>query len=1065
MILETLLSAAISTGLGLLAKVGFEDEIVDLKNRLSKTDEKKREAAFNQAYQQARKDAKEDHIVELLDHKPFQEEVVKSLLDPAGGFDFQAVARHWMEKYPESAPALRKFFIALQHYLTLDDTWGPILERYQALRSRPDITQALVERQLPATDRQLVPVVNAILQGSGAVALGEGAQAAFIQGDYYQVGQIIIQKIVFGDEAEFAEKEESTEALAIYRRIVAESTSSLPLRGVDIGASDPTSGQARLGLVNIYIDLDTTSRTYVVVKKPKEGKAIEVFPSEGESAQPLPALVATIANRRLALLGDPGGGKSTFVNFLAQCLARHTLQPEDNWLEHLPEWPESEQDVLPVMVLLRDFARGLPENLPGQASPRHLWDFIVARLEAQNLALAAGPIGKLLEQGKALLLLDGLDEVPTREQRVFVRDALQAFIDRYPDNRYLVTCRILSYQPPRAAKEPDLRLADLPAFQLAPFDEPKIDRFITGWYEELARLGMVTAEAGPELTGKLKEAVRRADLWRLAPNPLLLTVMALVHTHKGRLPEARALLYEETVDILLWRWEQMKLTRADDAPQLRQLLLEAGRGDVDLKRSLWELAYEAHSQTKPEEGAEGLADISQYRLQSALATLNNDDHTWARQVVETMKVRAGLLLERAPEVFTFPHRTFQEYLAGAYLAAQGDFAARCTDLSRQGDLWREAILLGAGKLVHHSGELDKPLALVGELCPARPPEDDSAWRQAWLAGDVLLEIGLARVGDSALGCDLLERVQGRLVALLSQGKLTIGERARAGDTLGRLGDPRFDPAHWHLPAEPLLGFVHISAGEFRMGSDPRRDEEADDIEKRQHEVKLPDYFIARYPVTVAQFRAFSEARQKPPQDMDSLGGLPNHPVVFVTWREAQEYCGWLGEQLRGLALGRVASGLEGMDATQQDFWQGLVQGRLAVSLPSEAEWEKAARGESGWIYPWGDEFDAEKANTDETGLGRTLAVGCFPGGASSYGVLDLSGNVWEWTRSLYEPYPYNPRDGRENPNASGPRVLRGGSFLNFRGFARCAFRFSNYPGYLDGVFGFRVVVSLSNSGL
>jgi formylglycine-generating enzyme required for sulfatase activity len=531
------------------------------------------------------------------------------------------------------------------------------------------------------------------------------------------------------------------------------------------------------------------------------------------------------------------------------------------------------------------------------------------------------------------------------------------------------------------------------------------------------------------------------------------------------LPEARALLYEETVDILLWRWEQMKLTRADEAPQLRQLLLEAGRGDVDLKRALWELAYEAHGQTRPEEGADGLADISQYRLQSALAALKDDDHTWARQVVETMKLRAGLLLERAPEVFTFPHRTFQEYLAGAHLAAQGDFATRAAGLSRQGALWREAILLGAGKLVHHSGELDKPLALVGELCPAHAPGDDSAWRQAWLAGEVLLEIGMARVGDSALGCDLLERVQGRLVELVRLGKLAAGERARAGDTLGRLGDPRFDPGRWYLPAENLLGFVHVPAGKFHMGSDSKRDKELYDDEKPQHEVHLPEYYLARYPVTVAQFRAFIEARGKPTTDADSLRGLPNHPVVWVTWYEAMEYCDWLGERLRSLALEQIATGLEAVEAQQRDFWLGLAEGKLTVSLPSEAEWEKAARGDTGWIYPWGEEFDAEKANTSETGIDHTSAVGCFPGGVSPYGVQDLSGNVWEWTRSLNVPYPYDPQDGRENPDADGSRVLRGGAFRYNRSCARCAYRNWLDPDLLVRDVGFRVVVSLSDSGL
>ncbi len=183
----------------------------------------------------------------------------------------------------------------------------------------------------------------------------------------------------------------------------------------------------------------------------------------------------------------------------------------------------------------------------------------------------------------------------------------------------------------------------------------KIGRFVAAWYDELAEQGTVRREDVAGHVKSLNEALRRPDLWRLAPNPLLLTVMALVHTHKGRLPDARALLYEETVDILLWRWEQIKAGgAADETPQLRQLLLQANRGDVDLKRVLWRLAFEAHSQGGAGDDGEKLADIGELRLLKELGGLCCGDLGWAQQVVEAMKLRAGLLIERQAGGLHFP---------------------------------------------------------------------------------------------------------------------------------------------------------------------------------------------------------------------------------------------------------------------------------------------------------------------------------------------------------------------------------------------------------------------------
>jgi formylglycine-generating enzyme required for sulfatase activity len=709
-------------------------------------------------------------------------------------------------------------------------------------------------------------------------------------------------------------------------------------------------------------------------------------------------------------------------------------------LERLPGWKSQEADLVPVLVTLRDFARWLPDK-PQKAEPRHLWKFLIDRLGRQNLAFVAEPLHDRLEQGKVILLLDGLDEIPTKQKRTFIRDAVAAFANRYHRCRIVVTCRTLSYQ------DPAWRLVVFESFTLAPFSEEQIDQFITAWYSELVRLGNVKPDAMEGLAWRLRTAMRRPDLWRLAANPLLLTAMALVHTHKGQLPDARALLYEETVDILLWRWEQFKLSEEEEAPRLRALLTQVGRTDVDLKRALWQLAFVAHQQGGTID-TEAVADLGEAQLIKTLKELHPDKSLdWARQVVEVMKLRAGLLLERTPEVYTFPHRTFQEYLAGAHLAAQPDFARQAARLVEEGAFWREVVLLAVGRLVYLSGDTAKPLALAAELCPAQLSDNDVAWRQAWLAGDVLLEIGLNRVSDSALGRDLTERIRGCLVGLLHGGHLSPVERTAAGDTLARLGDPRFRDDALYLPDDSLLGFVEIPKGSFVMGEGQER-----------HTVTLPRYFMARYPVTVEQFRQFVKDDKYQPRDERSLQGPANHPVVYVTWHDAVAYCDWLTKRLRA------------WDGTPEPLATLLKQENWQVTLPSEAEWEKAARGKNDWIYPWGNEFDPNKANTAETGINGTSAVGCFPAGASQpYGIMDMSGNVWEWTRSLWgkeigEPefgYPYDPQDKRRE-RLDAPdnirRVLRGGACWHGQGGARCAYRYGLAPASAHFYVGFRVVV-------
>ncbi len=185
----------------------------------------------------------------------------------------------------------------------------------------------------------------------------------------------------------------------------------------------------------------------------------------------------------------------------------------------------------------------------------------------------------------------------------------------------------------------------------------------------------------------------------------------------------------------------------------------------------------------------------------------------------------------------------------------------------------------------------------------------------------------------------LQRCDAQLERMRSSD-LDVRERVAAGNALAQQGDPRFRADAWYLPDEPLLGFVEIPAGPFLMGSDKAHDPGAFDDELPQHEVTLPRYFIGRYPVTVAQFRAFVEGRGSRPENPESVQGFANHPVVFVSWYEAQHYCDWLTERLRA------------WPGTPEPLASSHTPRRLAGRLAKRSGVGEGGTRPDGRIYPW-----------------------------------------------------------------------------------------------------------------
>lgn len=219
--------------------------------------------------------------------------------------------------------------------------------------------------------------------------------------------------------------------------------------------------------------------------------------------------------------------------------------------------------------------------------------------------------------------------------------------------------------------------------------------------------------------------------------------------------------------------------------------------------------------------------------------------------------------------------------------------------------------------------------------------------------------------------------------------------------------------------------MYIPAGEFIMGSDDRWSDE-----KPKHKRFVDAFYIDLYEVTNADYKKFVDsANHIPPYHWTSSNYPPelhNHPVVYVTWFDADEYCKWKGKR-----------------------------------LPTEAEWEKAARGTDGRIYPWGKEFDPDKSNNPQKGSKGTEPVGSYENGKSPYGLYDMSGNVWEWTSSWYGPHPGNTEPSEEYGKKY--KVLKGGSWYDclFYGCGISAPTFNRgffVPDTKNSSFGFRCVM-------
>ncbi len=744
--------------------------------------------------------------------------------------------------------------------------------------------------------------------------------------------------------------------------------------------------------------------------------------------RPLADLFDLPNHRCFVLKGGPGSGKTTFLHQTAMAEL------------------DRKEGRLPLVLPLQKFGAWLAKREGEDGALVEQW----AGNYLGKYALDEAALNQRRGYG-VLWLLDGLDEIFDTGLRLRAAQTIGEWARGLNGaDRLMATAR------PHALDQEGVRKAlgmGETEAAVAALDRDAQSRFLDKWFQALY---------GPEQ--EVKAAETKEGLWsamerheriqELRDTPLLLSMLAAVYASGKKLPERRAALYEVAVwNLLFRRYGPGAGSSEAKARATRRGLMAVARGMIE----------RGH-----------VREIGRLEFVDLLAEGLGGDHdrSYLEELAEDLGGRSGLLsMKGSPVRYAFSHLGFQEYLAGR---AYGEDGNRMGTLGSKLDdvAWKEVILLTAGFLCE-SGSAYIGAGFIKAL-KARYEGNPEKTGRLTLTMEAAAEAP-DEVLPPALIEDLKEQALGRITSWENPPEEK--ERAVLGLALGSLGDPRLGMAK----AER---WVRFEPGKFTMGLKTHGNERY----QPEHPVKLSQgYWLGRYPVTNQEYRAFVEAGgygqeewwseegwdwvtlegegwdawfkrkgfskeleenfqpgSEPKFWRDGQFNGPNQPVVGVSWYESEAYCRWLTARL---------------ETEKPEWWPKGGQ----VRLPSEAEWENAARGGTGRAYPWGNEKpDGQRANFGER-LGQTSAVGIYPAGATPEGLWDMAGNVLEWCEDTWNVEAYKGRKGVTcDPVAEGDpveRALRGGSWVGTANWLLATDRDRIWSWGRDSGIGFRCLLS------
>ncbi len=783
----------------------------------------------------------------------------------------------------------------------------------------------------------------------------------------------------------------------------------MELKGLDVKHG------SRVLLNDIYTPLVTSARSET---EGRSASMLRIKPDDellARSGEKPRLLLDLLDKKSLYVSGDPGSGKSTFCRWVAWLMCKGALPALD---EHVapPEpyrekFPNRLRGMLPVLVRLKDFWTHLPVSSGGRSPGRGGLEQALGKwlTEPDPPCMEWACLKAHLDAGKAVLMLDGVDEVPFMHNnaghewypREMLLDALAETVKRWTGagNRVLVTSR-----PYGLAGEQQQRLG-LEYAPIQGMDAELQALLVRRWFIALKGGGEIGLKESADMIRHL-HGERALD--ELAANPLLLTGMCIIYQEGKRLPEDKYELYDRIVNTVLYeRYRGGKVQTSQIRGRLAAIALGMHTGEG--------LGQERESLEASASDSELNFLLESYRQLDGSTDKGLSDTAHVR---EDLMSQSGLLVSRGGGRASFYHLSFQEFLAAERIfILRGRERDGLTALVLQRGAsagWRNTLSFLFGGVVSKFNpragvDLLRDVAGRLELPPVDPAQrglGGSVWNLAIVLGDCL-EVLVGR------GAEVPEDLSGsfeRAVNRAIEQEIAVKDRNTLAVALGRLGDPRI-VVDLRVTGHPddHRGYVRIPAGEYFYGDG-----------KEPNPINEP-FWLSRYPVTNSQYAVFlenggyqnpdlwsdegrrwleTEHISQPEYWRDPTFSASNQPVVGVSFWEAEAFARWAGG-----------------------------------SLPAERQWEAAARGPKGYIYPWGDDWEDGICNSWESGLRSTSAVGIFPRSRSGqFGLDDMAGNVFEWCVDYWE-------------QKASVRVIRGGSWSVVAWYCRASFRLWNAPGY------------------